>query len=293
MPMNIRKMESNNRLVVERIHHAKSYGLAVDRKLCVGCELCSLVCPREAIVVNKQQKKEGQKAQRAMIDIDKDKCHYCGICAAICPYGAVEVSIDGQALASVVEKESFPQLIRGIAIDTSECPKDCNDCEKECPLGIIKVKSNPATGDITVNVDEEKCPCCRVCEIKCPVGAIHARNIFTGKLKINQEKCPSDCRDCVDVCPITGALYVSEQDNKVHVNQLFCTYCGACRITCPQEGAIELSRSTINHTPVRSGAWNRALEKLTSTVEMAKELRGKGRRRAMDAVKNRLEPRKN
>lgn len=289
MPMKIRKTESNNQLVVERIHHAKSYRLTVDRTLCVGCELCSLICPREAITVNTQLKKEGQKLQHPVTDVDEAKCQYCGICVSICPYGAVQVTIDGENIASVVEKESFPQLIREITVDTSKCPTDCTECEEVCPLDLIKVTSNPKTNKVTIDIKEEHCPCCGVCEIKCPEGAIRVRRIFTGKLKINQEKCPLNCQDCLDVCPITGALYLSEKDGKVYVNELFCVYCGVCKIVCPEEGALELSRSTIYHTPVRSGAWNKALEKLTSTSEMAKELRGKGRKRTMEAVKKRFE----
>ena len=44
-----------------------------------------------------------------------------------------------------------------------------------------------------------------------------------------------------------------------------CVYCGACKIVCPEEGALELNRTRIRHTEIRSGAWNKALEKLTST----------------------------
>jgi len=292
MPMKIQKTESNNQLLVERIHHAKNYRLTIDRALCVGCELCSLICPREAIRVNKQPKKQGLKAQRPVIDVDETKCHYCGICATICPYGAVQVTIDGENIASVVEKESFPQLIREITVGVTKCPTDCTDCEEVCPLNLIKVTSNLKTNKVTIDIKEEQCPCCRVCEVKCPKGVLLVRKIFTGKLRINQEKCPQGCQDCLDVCPITGALYLSKKDNKVYVNELFCTYCGVCKIVCPEEKALELSRSTIRHTPVRSGAWNKALEKLTSTNEMAKELRGKGRKIAMEAVKKRLEPRK-
>jgi 4Fe-4S ferredoxin len=292
MPMRIQKIERDKTLSVERIHHAKTYKLTVDRTLCVGCELCSLTCPKEAIKTVKQVKKEGQRAQKPIIDVDENKCHYCGMCTAICPYGALQVTVEGKTVASVVDKQSFPQLIRQITIDTSRCPTGCVACEKACPLGIIEVTSNPVNGNVSVSLKQEQCPCCRVCEVECPEDAIHVRRILTGTLRINQGKCPQGCHDCVDVCPITGALYVSEEDGKVHVNEPICTFCGVCRVVCPEAGAIELTRSTIRHTPVRSGAWNKALEKLTSTTEMTKELRAKGKALTMQAVKMRFEPRK-
>ena len=291
LPMKVSKTKSDTHLSVERIHHARSYRLAVNRALCVGCELCNLACPREAISLDTQPKGKEGKTQRPQIDVDETKCHYCGICTAICPLGAVHVTIDGENVASAIEKESFPQLLRQITTDSTKCPTDCTECEDACPLNLIKVQSDPKTGKVTLQVDEAQCPCCGLCEVKCPEGAIKIRRIFTGKLGINPEKCPEGCRDCLDCCPITGALYLSERDGKIHTDERFCIYCGACRVVCPEDDALELSRSTIRHTPVRSGAWNKALEKLTSTTEMVKELRGKGRKSTMEAIKKRLAPR--
>ncbi|MCK4634083.1 4Fe-4S dicluster domain-containing protein, partial [Candidatus Bathyarchaeota archaeon] len=291
MPMKTQKITTDNQLIIERRHHAKTYKLTIDQASCVGCELCSLICPREAIKVTKKPKIEGEKAERPTIDVDEAKCHYCGMCVAICPYGAVQVAVDGENISSVVEKESFPKLIREISVDTTKCPTDCKECEEVCPLNLIKIESNSIKAQVTVEILKERCPCCGLCDVKCPEGAIQVRRIFTGKLRIDQEKCPSECRDCLDACPITGALFLDEKD-KIRVNELFCTYCGVCKIVCPEEGALELSRSTIRHTPIRSGAWNKALEKLASTLEVTKELRGKGKKRAMEAVKKRLETRR-
>lgn len=292
MPMKISKNETDNKIVVERTLHAKAYKLTVDKASCVGCELCSLICPREAIKLSKTSKKEGEKVEHPSIDVDESKCHFCGICVSICPYGALQVNIDGENIASVVEKESFPKLIREISVDTEKCPTDCKECEEICPLNIIKVESNSRTDKVVVSIEKEKCPCCGLCDLKCPEGAIKVNRIFTGKLRIHQEKCPKGCKDCLDVCPITGALYLDEND-KMRVNELFCTYCGVCKVVCPEEQALELSRVTIRHTPVRSGAWNKALEKLASTSEVAKELRGKGKKAAMEAVRKRFETREN
>ena len=76
----------------------------------------------------------------------------------------------------------------------------------------------------------------------------------------------------------------------MHVKELNCVYCGVCRIVCPEEGALELTRTHIRHTQVRSGAWNKALEKLASTKAMTKELQSKSGKRLQESVKSRFPP---
>ena len=66
------------------------------------------------------------------------------------------------------------------------------------------------------------------------------------------------------------------------------SYCGACKLVCPIEEALDFQRTYVYHTPVHSGAWNKALEKLTSTTEMTKELKAKGANKARESVEKRL-----
>jgi len=305
LPLKTLKRENAETLTLEWILHVKNYRLTLNRKLCVGCEICSLACPKEAIKLVKQPKGVDGKAQRARVDITLEKCNFCGVCDVLCPYGAIKVTVNGEHLLNVVEKGSFPTLIRDIQVNAAKCPVGCVECEKACPLNLIKVSWQTPDGKtiidigslserergglkVNVEVDREKCPCCRVCEFKCPEGLLRVRKAFYGVIRIHQEKCPEGCRDCLDVCPITGALYLSESDKKVYVNEAFCVYCGACKIVCPVSGAIELMRTKIMHTPVRSGAWNKALERLTSLLEMTKELKARGLRRALDSVERRF-----
>lgn len=302
MPMKLLKTETENELVIERILHAKRHSLTLDKTLCTGCGICKEICPKEAIEIKTFPKVAAKKVKHPIIDVDEQKCHFCGICESICPFGALKVRVDGERLIPVVKTESFPQLIRNIDIDTKKCDVQCVECEKACPLELIKVSVRTPDGEeikdiesipdkdklsVVVDLKADLCPCCRVCELKCPYDAIRVQKIFHGTIKINQEKCPDGCQDCLDVCPITGALYLSE-DGKVHVNELYCIYCGVCKIVCPEEGALELRRTYIRHTPVKSGAWNKALEKLTSTKELTKELQSKGLTRVRESVEKRL-----
>jgi ferredoxin len=77
-------------------------------------------------------------------------------------------------------------------------------------------------------------------------------------------------------------------DGKVYVDESFCMYCGACVNVCPEEGALELYRISIHHTEIKSGAWNRSLEKLTSTLGVSKELKAKGLEKAKELVQKRI-----
>ena len=302
MPLKTTKTDTSEALTLEWALHVKNYKLTIDKNLCVGCQICALACPKEAIKLEKQPKIQGKKAEKAKIDVDLAKCNFCGICDILCPYGAVKVTVNGEHILSVVEKESFPQLIRDIQVDTTKCPVNCVECEEVCPLDLIKVTRLTADGkavkkttkrkrkglQVKIDIAKERCPCCRIGEFKCPEGIIYVRKFVQGKILIHPEKCPEGCTDCLDVCPITGALYFSDEDKKVHVNEMFCVYCGACKVVCPVEEALELKRTKISHTPVRSGAWNKALEKLASPIEMTKELKAKGSRKVIGSVEKRL-----
>jgi len=303
MPMKELKMDNEDELTIERLLHAKHYALTLNKAQCVGCEICKIICPREAIEIKKQTKVQGEKAQKPVFDVSAQKCSYCGMCVPICPFDALRVKVNGEPVVSVVEKESFPQLIHEIEVDASKCNLDCVECEKACPLNLIKValftsegkeiphedvKSYPNKSDLKVQVDikKEQSPCCRLCEVKCPEGAIHVRKIFHGLLDISLEKCPVGCQDCLDVCPIPGALFL-DGDGKVHPNEAFCVFCGACKIACPVEGALTMERRSVYHTPVKSGAWNKAIEKLTSMKEYSKESQMKRALKVQQSIEKR------
>jgi 4Fe-4S ferredoxin len=304
MPLKTVKKDTADKLTLEWILHVKNYKLTLDKKRCVGCQICSLACPKEAIKLEKQPKTPGQKAKKARVDVDLAKCNFCGICGITCPYGAVTVTLNGEHSPLVIEKESFPELVRDIKVDSRLCPKNCDECEDACPLGLIKVSRLTFNGkpvenfealtpsekrhvQVNLAIQKEYCPTCRACELKCSAGAIKVRKFMEGKLDIKQTKCPEGCTDCLDVCPITGALVLGE-DGKVHVNEALCDYCGACKAVCPVDEALTLTRTKILHTPVRSGTWNKALARLTSPDASVQELKAIAAKKRRDVVAKRF-----
>jgi NAD-dependent dihydropyrimidine dehydrogenase PreA subunit len=232
------------------------------------------------------------------------KCNFCGICDVTCPYGAIKVTLNSAHDLSILAKESFPQLVRDIKVDTSQCQKECIECETACPLSLIKISKIGYDGkpienfealspsekkrvQVNLEIQKDYCPTCRVCEFKCSPGTIKVKKAFEGIIAINREKCPEGCQDCLDVCPIPGALAIGE-DKKVHVNELFCTYCGGCKNVCPVDEALTVKRTTIHHTPIHSGTWNKALERLTSPTDAAKEFRTVAAENRHNAVSKRF-----
>jgi 4Fe-4S ferredoxin len=123
--------------------------------------------------------------------------------------------------------------------------------------------------------------------MKCPANAIKTKKTFQGKMTINQQKCPVDCHDCLDVCPITGALALGE-DKKVHVDETLCIFCGACKNVCPVEDALVVKRTRVAHTQVHSGTWNKALEKITSLQDASKELEAQAAHNRLAVIEKRF-----
>ena len=302
MPIKLLKNENENELIIQMILHAKNYSLTIDKNKCTGCGICMEICPREAIQVTRTPKLEGKKARKPTVEIKEQKCHYCGMCEAVCPFGALDIKVNGKSIIPVIKTESFPKLVRKIRVDETKCGLESLDIKETCPLGNIKISiydkggkevtdtalTNKKDFKIKVEIDKKSCPCCRICETKFPNGAINVEKIFYGSLIINNEKCPENCSDCVDVCPIPGVLYIS--NGKVQVNDSHCVYCGACKIACPTEEALELKRTRIQHTEVRSGAWNKALEKLAVPSAIIKEIENRNARKLKQVMTKRLLP---
>jgi 4Fe-4S ferredoxin len=304
MPLKTQKIDTADALTLEWILHVKKYKLSLNKAHCVGCQICSLACPKEAITLTKQPTTDGVKTKHAKVDVDLSKCNFCGICDVVCPYGAIRVTVDGHHSVNVLAKESFPELIRDIKVDTRLCPAECTECGNACPLDLIflsKSFEGRPIEDVNVLRSDQKervktnlvikkefCPTCKVCEYKCPPDIIKVRKTYEGNIAIDQAKCPEGCKNCLDVCPITGALTMSESNGKVQANESVCVYCGACKAVCPVDQALSVKRTKVLHTPVHSGAWNKTLERLTSTTDTAKELKAKGLQKAKETVSRRF-----
>ena len=239
MPLKTIKESTADGLTLQWVLQVQNYKLFLDKNRCVGCQICSLVCPKDAIRIEKRPKAQTGKAQKAGVDVDLAKCNFCGICDIVCPYGAVKVTSNDKHALPIVEKESFPQLIREVQVNENKCNMNCFENKDACPLNLIKVsllrpdgkavedpyslsEKERASLKVKVDVDKEHCPCCRVCEVKLPAGVMQVRKFLQGRIDIHSGKCPEGCTDCLDVCPIMGALYLAEEDNKVHPNETFC-----------------------------------------------------------------------
>ena len=300
MPMKLITEEDDDKLTISRVLYAKRFDLIVGKKICKGCVLCQLICPREAITLKSVLENSDGRANASIIRVDVEKCDYHGECAVICPFGAIKIMVDGEEKFPVVEKEAFPLLIRDIKIDEERCEPECIICEEKCPLDAITVrfqdltakemeerkkKKLPETSQRTiVDIKKNLCAACGICEAECPAGVIRVTKFYEGSLEIDKKLCPEGCQNCYDVCPV-DALSL-DKDGKVDVKDKFCIYCGACVNVCPNLEALELNRTSIRHTPIQSGAWNKALEELTSTAGLKKELRNKRTIKARNAIKN-------
>jgi formate hydrogenlyase subunit 6/NADH:ubiquinone oxidoreductase subunit I len=140
--------------------------LLYDRQKCIGCKLCTKVCPANATEYLPNEKK---------IQIHNDRCCFCAQCTEICPVKCLAMS-DESLNSSFNRKE---EIIK----DTGPINKT-SDEEK-------------ANNDKYV-IDEGTCIGCTKCARSCPVKAI------TGELKkvhvIDPETCLG-CGQCAEACP--------------------------------------------------------------------------------------------
>lgn len=70
--------------------------LRLDREACVGCGMCSLVCPHGVLELS------GKKAEI----VDFNACMECGACAMNCPADAIDLT-PGVGCATLIIKRWF------------------------------------------------------------------------------------------------------------------------------------------------------------------------------------------
>lgn len=282
------KQENMLELRVERRFLTKNYVLRLNKNLCNGCGVCFQVCPHEAIIEFPPTVFEGHLIEKPVIDIDESACVMCGECAVLCPLNALSMEVDGKEIATIVENDAFPVLLKEINIMKDKCVPTCElRCQEECPTKAIKISTTSENGEIleidNIQVDESLCFNCRRCELTCNQEAILVKKPFIGRVNINADACPEGCVACAEICP-THAIQIDEGKPKVSVD--FCIFCSACEKICPKQ-LIEIHRDWIFHSEVKAAAWLTALRKLTSYETISKELRLKSGKRRANAVRSR------
>lgn len=90
-------------------HYLTKWDDGLER--CVGCELCAIVCPSQAIYVKPAQntpEEQHSHGERYAVDfqINMLRCIFCGYCEEACPTGAIvlgnEFELSGYSRQSLI-----------------------------------------------------------------------------------------------------------------------------------------------------------------------------------------------
>lgn len=267
-------MELSLRMFVDEVR------LRLDKQACLKCDICMLVCPKEAVRIVPGD-------EDLDIDIDSQLCVFCEICSHFCPAGAITLCYNGQPKTILLDHRGlapfFPkidmdkgkcpepcppvpegevhwcrQLARLVANDLSECPKYCHKCLVACPRQAIVLDA----GTDQTRPAPDLCLRCTQCLGACEYGAIRVYPQFRGRLTIDDAKCPPDCWKCINLCPVKAIV---REGKRVYLKTEVCSYCGVCRNICDQD-AISLIREEVVAEPGEfSQAWINAVNKLLET----------------------------
>lgn len=266
------KSEKPDKQVLRRPMITRSYEFIVDHRICCGCRICAVVCPREAITLTPASLVDGRLAERPRIDVDDKRCSFCGECVALCPSHALSMTINGRPEVPVVKGKAFPMLIRTMKVDLASCQASADTSYVErCPVQAIQIvvkQDNSAIQLVDVKVISTRCINCTRCMEQGPRGGFTVTKPNLGRIWLHTELCPTGCQACADVCPSKAMTYDGRQ---VAVDHRFCLFCGACENVCPAAGAVKVQRTGFVHTPISSGAWMNAVDKLVSFREVARE----------------------
>ncbi len=249
----LEKIEITHRFYIDELK------LTLDKSCCFKCELCSVVCPKDAIVVTF----DGENLD---IDIDETRCVFCEVCSYICPKECIEITYNGTPKRILLEKKAFPPFPEKISLNEgrcpsrcqispscegrwcrqkkkiienvfSECPRFCFECVESCPQEALKIGED----NLSLDVSSKLCIRCMKCEDVCKYEALSINKIFLGKVEIDWARCPKDCQKCIDLCPSKA---IERDGEKVFVKEDYCILCGLCKVVCDKD-AVTIRRENV------------------------------------------------
>jgi 4Fe-4S ferredoxin len=212
--------------------------LTYDIKKCIGCSLCKLVCPTDAIELGPipEIAQEILDETNPKILIDHEKCCYCMLCAVICPNDAFHENIEPEGQ---VDLDQYPTIGKFYKIDMDKCIEDKSN---EICLICLGVRER---NHIETYFKIEK---------ECPTQCFSIDSSLKGEVVIKRNmlhKCdPQGCKACVNICP-TESFFIPEKAEdvkkygKIACNEDECFYCGACENSCP-DNLIIVERKEID-----------------------------------------------
>jgi MinD superfamily P-loop ATPase len=279
MQARVVKRESAKYLELTLKMYVDEVGLRLDKQACIKCDVCALVCPRQAVAVIPGE-------ADLEIFIDPRQCVLCEICAHFCPVGAVTLSYNGQPKTIFAEHQGLARFFPKISMDKGkcvqpcpplpegevhwcrrelklianareECPKQCRKCLQACPRqAIIWDEAGAQTMP-----QPDLCLRCAQCLQACENEAILVQPQFRGSIEIDDRKCPSDCLKCVELCPVKAIV---RDGQRVFLKVEDCSYCGVCRNICDQDAIVFVREEVVAEPGAYSPAWDHAVAKLIS-----------------------------
>lgn len=227
---------------------------------CVGCGICSDLCPTTAIKLGPILPIARGLLKTDFIKIDENTCCFCGLCASSCPFGALEFDIDGE---NIEKLDNYPHWTHDAEIDDETCIY-CGRCSTACPRDAIFLnRSLPQVKELVrgeTEIDQEKCIQCGVCEEMCPADAIimdkqainSSNPSIASSVDIDESKCIF-CSICKRVCPVDAIKIVCttcmERDEivspeirgEIILDDETCIKCGWCQEICPVD-AVKVTK---------------------------------------------------
>jgi ferredoxin len=126
---------------------------------CIGCAVCTKVCPEGAITGLRN------KPHRVIAA----RCYDCGACGRICPHGAV-LDPKGKLCRRIRLRKNWPKpvILRASCIS-------CKICMDACPTACFQLDYTRDTADTIgypILAKPRKCIACEFCVTECPVDAV-------------------------------------------------------------------------------------------------------------------------